>query len=44
MRRTFPYLPSLACVAGAVVLAAMERGGWGWFLLAALVVYPLRND
>jgi hypothetical protein len=35
-------LPSIACVVAAAFLASKGTGGWGWFLLIALLssVYP----
>jgi hypothetical protein len=31
-------LGSLACVVGAILLALNDKGGWGWFLIAGVVM------
>lgn len=36
----FCSLPSLACAIGAIVLALHSIGGWGWFLLIAILTNP----
>ena len=33
-------LPSIACAIGAIVLALHSIGGWGWFLLIAILTNP----
>jgi hypothetical protein len=33
-------LPSIACAVGAILLALNSIGGWGWFLLIALISNP----
>ncbi len=31
-------LTSLACIIGAILLALKDKGAWGWFLLAGLLL------
>tara|TARA_R110000868_G_scaffold29897_9_gene111264 strand:+ start:3043 stop:3204 length:162 start_codon:yes stop_codon:yes gene_type:complete len=33
-------LTSIACVIGAIILALHSIGGWGWFLLIAILTNP----
>ena len=30
---------SIVCIICAAVLAAMEKGGWGWFLVIGVILY-----
>ena len=37
LRLLIAHVPATACIAAAAFLAFFERGGWGWFLFAALL-------
>jgi hypothetical protein len=37
----FAYLPSMFCAFSALYLANRNKEGWGWFLLAAVLLVPL---
>jgi drug/metabolite transporter superfamily protein YnfA len=34
----FANLASLACIVGAIWLALKDKTGWGWFLMAGVVL------
>ena len=38
MNAILPFLPSIICAVIAGILALKGADGWGWFLLAAVVV------
>lgn len=38
MSNILAYLPAVICVIAAAGLAFKDQGGWGWFLLVALLI------
>lgn len=34
------YMPSILCVLAAMTIALINIEGWGWFLFAAMILFP----